>query len=60
MLFMLNWSRRYTVIESILGISYIYTYKIEGLKDVSYKIEGYLIMATLVIKVLKQTHHIYQ
>jgi hypothetical protein len=60
MLFMLNWNKRYTIIESLLGISYVYTYKNEGLKDISYKIEGYLILVTLIIKLLKHTYAIYK
>ncbi|MCB0370643.1 MAG: hypothetical protein KDD45_14765 [Bdellovibrionales bacterium] len=38
MLFMLNWNKRYTIIESLLGIGYVYTYKSDGLKDISYKL----------------------
>ena len=60
MLFMLNWNKRFSIIESILGISYVYTYKNEGLKDISYKIEGYLILITLIVKLLRQSYHIYK
>lgn len=38
MVFMLDWAKRLTIIEKILGISYVYTYKNDELKDISYKI----------------------
>lgn len=38
MMFMLDWAKRLTIIEKILGISYVYTYKNDELKDISYKI----------------------
>ena len=59
MLFMLNWNKRFTIIESLLGIGYVYTYKSEGLKDISYRIEGYLILISLIIKFIKHSYEIY-
>lgn len=60
MLFMLNWTKRFTIIEKILGISYVYTYKNDQLQDISYKVEGYLILATLVVKLAKHLYTIYK
>lgn len=59
MLFMLNWTKRFTIIERILGISYVYTYKNDQLQDISYKLEGYLILITLVVKLAKHLYAIY-
>lgn len=60
MLFMLNWTKRFTIIEKILGISYVYTYKNDQLQDISYKIEGYLILTTLVVKLAKHLYTLYK
>ena len=43
----------------MLGISYVYTYKSDELKDVSYKVEGYLILVTLLVKGLRHAYAIY-
>jgi hypothetical protein len=37
----------------MLGISYVYTYKNDQIRDVSYAIEGYLLLATFAIKAIK-------
>lgn len=59
MLFMLDWTKRFAIIEKILGISYVYTYKNDQLKDVSYKIEGYLLLVALTVKAVKHLYQIY-
>lgn len=59
MVFMLNWTKRLTIIEKILGISYVYTYKNDQLKDISYKIEGYLILIALIVKAARHIYQIY-
>lgn len=56
---MLSWSKRFSIIERLLGISYVYTYKNDQVQDISYRIEGYLILATLLIKFLKHIYYIY-
>ena len=53
MVYMLDWNRHFTFIETLLGISYAYTYKNDQIRDVSYAVEGYLLLATFVIKAAK-------
>lgn len=53
MVYMLGWNKHFTFIESLLGISYVYTYKNDQIRDVSYAVEGYLLLATFVVKAVK-------
>jgi len=38
MVYMLDWNKHFTVIETLLGVRYAYTYKNDQIKDVSYAI----------------------
>jgi hypothetical protein len=53
MVYMLDWNKHFTFLETMLGISYVYTYKNDQIRDVSYAIEGYLLLATFAIKAIK-------
>ena len=50
MVYMLDWNKHFTFIETLLGITYAYTYKNDQIRDVSYKVEGYLLLATFAVK----------
>ena len=56
MVYMLDWNRYFTFAESILGASYPYAHKFDKIRDVSYTVEGYLLLGTFAIKAVK---HIY-
>lgn len=53
MVYMLDWNKHFTFIESLLGISYVYTYKNDQIREVSYAVEGYLLLATFAVKAAK-------
>lgn len=53
MVYMLGWNKHFTFIESLLGITYVYTYKNDQIRDVSYAVEGYLLLATFLVKAVK-------
>jgi hypothetical protein len=53
MVYMLDWNRHFTFIETLLGIRYAYTYKNDQIREVSYAVEGYLLLATFVVKAAK-------
>ena len=36
MVYMLDWNKHFTFIETLLGIQYVYTYKNDQIRDVSY------------------------
>lgn len=38
MVYMLDWNKHFTFIETLLGIRYVYTYKNDQIRDVSYAI----------------------
>jgi hypothetical protein len=56
MVYMLDWNKHFTFIETLLGISYAYTYKNDQIRDVSYKVEGYLLLATFAVKIGKSLY----
>jgi hypothetical protein len=60
MLFMLNWNKHFDIIQTILGIKYVYTYKNDKLKNISYRIEGFLILVTLTMKFIKHAYSLYK
>lgn len=53
MVYMLDWNKHFTFIETLLGINYVYTYKNDQIRDISYAVEGYLIAITFVVKGIK-------
>lgn len=53
MVFMLNWNKHFNFIETVLRIRYAYTFKNNQTREVSYAIEGYLLLATFVVKIIK-------
>ena len=59
MVYMLGWNKHFTFMESLLGISYVYTYKNDQIRDVSYAVEGYLLLATFAIKAVKTLYSAY-
>lgn len=59
MVFMLDLSKRFTLIEKVLRIRYVYTYKNDQLKDVSYKLEGYVLLATMAVKLARHLLGLY-
>ncbi len=58
MVYMLDWNKHFTFIESLLGITYAYTYKNDQIRDVSYKVEGYLLLITFSVKIAKSLYAI--
>jgi len=38
MVYMLDWNKYFTLIETILGVRYVYTYQNDTIKEVSYAI----------------------
>jgi hypothetical protein len=59
MVYMLGWNKHFTFIETLLGIDYGYTYKNDKIRDVSYAIEGYLLLTTLLTKAFKHFYSIF-
>lgn len=59
MLYMLDWNKHYSLIETLLGIQYAYTYKNDKPTAISYRIEGYLILATLALKLARHLLTLY-
>lgn len=57
--YMLGWDKHFTFIETLLGINYVYTYKNDRIRDVSYAVEGYLLLITLLFKGFKRFPHIF-
>lgn len=53
MVYMLDWNKHFTFIETLLGIRYVYTYKNDRIREVSYAVEGYLLLATFLSKAAK-------
>jgi hypothetical protein len=56
MVYMLDWNKHFTFIETLLGINYAYTYKNDQIRDVSYKVEGYLLLTTFAVKIAKSLY----
>ena len=53
MLFMLGWNKHYNVVDSILRIRYIYTFKHKNQKFISYRVQGWLLFVVFVIKIMR-------
>jgi hypothetical protein len=60
MVYMLDWNKHFTFIETLLGIRYVYTYKNDQIREVSYAIEGYLLLATFIVKAVKTLYTIFK
>jgi hypothetical protein len=60
MVYMLDWNKHFTFIETLLGIRYVYTYKNDQIREVSYAIEGYLLLVTFLIKAAKNLYSIFK
>lgn len=60
MVYMLDWNKHFTFIETLLGIRYVYTYKNDQIREVSYAIEGYLLLLTLIVKAAKNLYSIFK
>lgn len=60
MVYMLDLNKHFTFLETIFGISYAYTYKNDQIKEVSYAIEGYLLLVAFIVKAVKTIHRVYQ
>jgi hypothetical protein len=54
MVYLLGWNKHLTILETLLGINYAYTYKNDQIHDASYAMEGYVLLATFLYKVVKQ------
>ncbi len=51
MLFMTNFNKRYTIIDSVLKIDYAYLFKNLKQTKISYKFEGYLLLLVFIWKI---------
>jgi hypothetical protein len=60
MVYMLDWNKHFTFIETLLGIRYVYTYKNDTIREVSYAVEGYLLLATFAVKAAKTLYAAYR
>lgn len=60
MAYLLGWNKYFSVLETLLGIRYVYTFQNEQIKDVSYAIEGYLLLAVFVVKAIRAGIKIYK
>lgn len=60
MVYMLDWNKHFTFIETLLGIRYVYTYKNDQIRDVSYAVEGYLLLATFLFKAGKNLYSLFK
>ena len=60
MVYMLDWNKHFTFIETLLGIRYAYTYKNDQIREVSYVIEGYLLLATFAVKAAKTLYSAFK
>ena len=56
MVFMLDWNKQYTILETRLGIRYIYTYKNDQAQEVKYTLEGNLILISMLVKLAKTVY----
>jgi hypothetical protein len=50
MVYMLGWNKPFAFVESFLGISCAYNYKNDQIREISYAIEGYMLLATFAFK----------
>jgi hypothetical protein len=57
--YMLDWNKHFTFIETLLGINYTHTYANDRIRDVSYAIEGYLLLTNLLTKAAKHFYGIF-
>lgn len=60
MVYMLDWNKHFTFIETLLGIRYVYTYKNDQIREVSYAVEGYLLLATFLFKAAKTLYNLWK
>jgi peroxin-10 len=60
MVYLLGWNKHLTILETLLGINYAYTYKNDQIHDASYAMEGYVLLATFLYKVVKQVVSLVQ
>lgn len=57
--YMLEWNKHFTFIEAFLGIPYGYTHKNDQIRDVSYAIEGYMLVLTCFVKAAQSVYSIF-
>lgn len=57
--YLLDWNKHFTFVEALLGIPYGYTYKNDQIRDVSYAIEGYLLLVTFFVKAAKNIYSLF-
>lgn len=53
MLFVLGWNKHFNLVDTILKNQYAYTFENKNHTKVDYRIEGYMLLAVFVVKLLK-------
>ena len=53
MLYMMKWNRFYNLIETVMRIDHIYTFKNAKDNNIEYTVEGYMLLIVFIVKFLR-------
>lgn len=60
MLFMLDWSPHVNLIDTLLGNKYVYTYMNKNTAKVNYRVEGFMLLAVFVVRIVRSLLNMYK